>query len=128
MAKFTGHEGQLISSFEIKSLTEPHHAREKDIAARGENYIKAEFFGIHTFNRLIEQFGEKCVGFRVYYGSRDEDHEGDKPVFGKGKPTSRLVIIPVGADGKDMVTGMGMKDMPDGEDGMAGGPICPRSC
>lgn len=128
MAKFTGHEGKLISSFEIKALTEPHHKKEKDIAARGENYIKAEFFGIHTFNKLIQSHGDSCVGFRVYYGNRDEDHEGDEPVYGKGKPTSRLVIVPVSADGRDITKGMGLKDMPNSDDGMSGGPTCPKNC
>ncbi|MDQ6479650.1 hypothetical protein [Dyadobacter sp. LHD-138] len=129
MAKFTGHEGRLISSLEIKSLTEPHHAKEKEIASRGENYIKAEFFGIHTFNKLIQSYGESCVGFRVYYGNREEDHNGDEPVIGKGKPTSRLIIVPVSADGKDITKGMGLKDMPNGDDdGMTGGPVCPNHC
>jgi hypothetical protein len=132
MATFTGNEGRLISAAEIKDLTAPHHAKENEITAKGDNYIKAEFFGIHTFNRLIGLHGDNCVGFRVYYGNQIEEHvEGEeKPVIGskKGKPTSRLVIVPVNKEGKDITTGLGLKDMPASEDGMAGGPLCPHKC
>lgn len=128
MAKFTGNEGRLISSIEARDLTRPHHAKEKDIKARGENYIQAEFFGLNTFKKLIEPLGDNCVGFRVYYGAQDEDHEGAEVVFGKGKHTARLVIVPVGADGNDLTKGIGHKDMPAGDDAMAGGPTCPKNC
>lgn len=128
MAKFTGNEGRLISSLAAKALMEPHQAKEKSIYERGENYIKAEFFGINTFKKLIEPLGDNCVGFRVYYGAQDEDHEGPEPVFGKGKPTSRLVIVPVDANGRDITKGMGHKDMPADDDAMAGGPTCPSHC
>lgn len=128
MAKFTGNEGRLISSSEAKKFTDPHHALEKNIKARGENFIQAEFFGINTFNQLIEPFKKTCVGFRVYYGARSEDHEGDEPVIGEGKHTSRLIIVPVGADGKDLSSGIGLKDMPAQNDAMIDGPLCPRQC
>lgn len=128
MSKFTGEEGNLISTTRAKELTQPHKKREKDFVGRGENFVQAEFFGIKKFKRLIDKFGDKCAGFRVYYGTQLEDHDGDEPVFGKGRSTSRLVIVPVGADGTDLLAGggLGLKDAQDSA--MSGGPICPRNC
>lgn len=128
MTKFSGNEGRLISSLEVKELTRPHHALEKNIKARGENFIQAEFFGLNTFKKLIDPLGKNCVGFRVYYGAQNEDHEGEEIIIGTGKHTSRLIIVPVDASGKDILKGGGLKDMPAGDDAMAGGPTCPSQC
>ncbi len=128
MTKFNGSEGRLISSLEVHELTRPHHALEKKIKARGENFIQAEFFGLSTFKKLIDPLGSACVGFRVYYGAQQEDHDGHEVVVGKGKHTSRLIIVPVDANGKDISKSAGLKDMPASDDAMAGGPTCPSHC
>ncbi|MEO6686975.1 MAG: hypothetical protein ABIN24_13470 [Dyadobacter sp.] len=128
MANFSGNEGRLISSTEVKELKSPHHALEKDIKARGENFIQAEFFGLNTFKKLIDPLGRDCVGFRVYYGAQHEDHDGEEVIIGKGKHTSRLIIVPVDANGKDISKGAGLKDIPANDDAMAGGPTCPSHC
>jgi hypothetical protein len=129
--KFTGREGQLISAAAAQELTSPHQKRERDFTARGENYVKAEFFGIHTFNELIKLHGDNCVGFRVYYGLRDEEEEDDTKKVRSKKPTPRLVLVPVDANGSDIIrtaqTG-GLKDMPAQGEAMTGGPLCPRHC
>ncbi|KQS31460.1 hypothetical protein [Dyadobacter sp. Leaf189] len=134
--KFTGKEGQLISAERALELTKPHLSREREIVGRGENFVKAEFFGIHTFNELIGLHGDNCVGFRVYYGVRDEDDNAlDEQLLVRGngakKSTARLVIVPVGADGRDLTKSMhagGLKDMAAEKEVMVGGPICPRQC
>jgi hypothetical protein len=135
MPKYTGTEGQLISAREAKLFAKSHQGVREQIVKGGRNYVEAEFFGLETFRKLIEGCNGKPVGFRVYYGLRDEDHDGDEPVVtanGKGKPTQRLIIVPVDADGVDLsglVTVGGHKDMPT-DDGQAlvNGPICPRHC
>ena len=128
MAKFTGNEGRLISSREVAQLTSPHHTLEKEIKARGENFIQAEFFGLNTFKKLIDPIGKDCVGFRVYYGAQHEDHDGKEVVIGVGKHTSRLIIVPVDSNGKDISRGIGLKDMPASDVAMVGGPTCPSHC
>jgi hypothetical protein len=75
--RFTGQEGKLISASEAQELTIPHQKKERYFTDKGENYVRAEFFGIHTFNQLIKLHGDNCVGFRVYYGLRDEEEEDD---------------------------------------------------
>ncbi|MCF0074783.1 hypothetical protein LZD49_30130 [Dyadobacter sp. CY261] len=129
--RFTGQEGRLISAAEAQELTHPHQKRERDFTARGENYVKAEFFGIHTFNDLIKLHGDNCVGFRVYYGLRDEEEEDDTKTLRSKRPTPRLVLVPVDEDGRDILrtaqTG-GLKDMPAQGGAMTGGPLCPRHC
>jgi hypothetical protein len=127
--RFTGREGQLISALAAQELTIPHQKRERDFTARGENYVKAEFFGIHTFNELIRLHGDSCVGFRIYYGLRDEEDEND--LQKSKRPTPRLVLVPVDADGKDIIRTAqlgGLKDMPAQDEAMTGGPLCPRHC
>jgi hypothetical protein len=133
--KFTGKEGQLISAEKALAITEPYQRREQEIALRGENYVKAEFFGIHTFNELIRSHGDNCVGFRMYYGLTDEDEElFDKTsVLGRAakKPTSRLVLVPVDAYGNDLIRSAqlgGLKDMSAQKEVMTGGPLCPSHC
>ncbi|GGM99610.1 hypothetical protein GCM10010967_36980 [Dyadobacter beijingensis] len=128
--RFTGREGRLISVSEAQELTHPHQKKERDFTARGENYVKAEFFGIHTFNELIKLHGENCVGFRVYYGLRDEEEDDDSKTEKSKKPTPRLVLVPVDEDGKDIMRAAagGLKDMPVQGGAMTGGPLCPRQC
>jgi hypothetical protein len=132
--KFTGKEGQLISAEQAMELTRPHLGKERDILSRGENFVKAEFFGIHTFNELIKIHGDNCVGFRVYYGVRDEDDNSANEranVRAEKKPTARLVIVPVDPYGNDLTKSAqlrGLKDMPADKEVMVGGPICPRHC
>ena len=133
--RFTGREGALVSAEKAFALTTPHQKKEKDCRERGENFVKAEFFGIHTFNDMIAMHGENCVGFRAYYGVCDED-DMDEAVASKGKPlskkpTPRLVLVPVDAYGKDLTTSShvgGMKDMPAQGEVMTGGPLCPNQC
>ncbi|CAG4991000.1 hypothetical protein DYBT9275_00656 [Dyadobacter sp. CECT 9275] len=127
--KFTGDEGELVTLSKVQELTVPHKKREKEFVGRQENFVEAEFFGINKFKKLMDAHGDKCVGFRVYYGNRQEDHSADEIVFGKGKNTSRLIIVPVDADGNDLVKGIrsGLKDAPQ-QQALTGGPICPRQC
>lgn len=130
--RFTGQEGQLISAAKAAELITPHQKKEKECLQRGENYVRAEFFGIHTFNELIKLHGDQCVGFRVYYGLRDEEEFGSHVTVPKGKkPTPRLVLVPVDGDGKDLVLSAqlgGLKDMPAQKEAMTGGPLCPNEC
>ncbi len=129
--RFTGREGRLISASEAQELTIPHQKRERYFTDKGENYVKAEFFGIHTFNELIKLHGDNCVGFRVYYGLRDEEEDDDTKTKKAKKPTPRLVLVPVDAEGKDIIRTAqlgGLKDMPTGGEAMTGGPLCPRQC
>jgi hypothetical protein len=131
--KFTGKEGRLISAKQALEYTEPFQRREREILDRGENFVKAEFFGIHTFNELIRSFGERCVGFRVYYGLDQQEsliNDNKARTLSEKIPTSRLIIVPVDENGRDL-TSMplgGMKDMPAAKDAMSGGPLCPRDC
>ena len=132
---FTGKEGKLISAEQAQRITSPHLKKEREILARGENFVKAEFFGIHTFNDLINMHGQNCVGFRVYYGVSDEEDNATEldatDIKREKKPTSRLVIVPVDANGRDLTSSAqlgGMKDMPAQEEVMVGGPVCPRHC
>ena len=133
--RFTGKEGELISAEQALRITEPFQKREQEITLRGENYVKAEFFGIHTFNELMSIHGETCVGFRVYYGITEEEQTvaDQKSAIGRGtkRPTSRLVLIHVDAYGNDLTTTArlgGMKDMPAKKEAMKGGPLCPHQC
>lgn len=129
--RFTGQEGRLISVLEAQELTQPHQKRERDFTARGENYVKAEFFGLQTFNDLIKLHGENCVGFRVYYGLRDEEEDDDSKTERSKRPTPRLVLVPVDEDGHDIMRSAqagGLKDMPVSGGAMTGGPLCPRQC
>lgn len=144
MPKYDGTEGQLIPARDAKVLTTRHQNFREQIVKDGRNYVEAEFFGLETFKKLLDQCEGEPVGFRVYYGLRDEDHNGEKPIVsadGKGKATSRLFIVPVDADGTDLsgivhvgsfkdlpAQGGGHKDMPSQGQVMVGGPICPRLC
>ncbi|TLU99606.1 hypothetical protein FEN17_20705 [Dyadobacter luticola] len=145
-AKFTGQEGALVSAKDALQLTSPHRKKEKDCRERGENFVRAEFFGIHTFNQLIDQHGDNCVGFRAYYGVVDEDDMDQiKGKADRKKATPRLILVPVDAQGNDLThsaqlgalldddqeTGKGsggMKDMPAQKEVMRGGPLCPSDC
>ncbi|MCE6990463.1 hypothetical protein [Dyadobacter sp. CY323] len=132
--RFTGKEGSIISAEQAQKLIEPHLSKERTITANGENFVKAEFFGIHTFNQLMGKHGDNCVGFRIYYGvGEDEDNSLEKVENSKyeKKPTSRLIIVPVDENGRDLTKTAqlgGMKDMPAEGEVMVGGPICPRHC
>jgi hypothetical protein len=134
MPKYTGMEGQLISAREAKLFTTNHQKVKEQIVKDGKNYVEAEFFGLETFNRLLKGCNGKPVGFRVYYGLRDENHDGEDPIIttdGKGKPTPRLIIVPVDADGTELsglTTIGGHKDMPMDGEVLVNGPICPRRC
>lgn len=136
MPQYRGTEGQLISVREAKVFTKRHQGNREDVIRAGKNYVEAEFFGLETFQQLLKECGGKPVGFRVYYGVREEDHEGDEPVVcidgdGKGKSTPRLIIVPVDAHGVDLSGLMsvgGHKDMPEDGKVLVNGPICPRHC
>ncbi|QRR01949.1 hypothetical protein [Dyadobacter sandarakinus] len=135
MPQYRGTEGELIPVREARHLTRRYQRRKEEYLRAGDNYVEAEFFGLETFRRLLDECGGEPVGFRVYYSITEEDHEGDEPVFtedGTGRPTPRLVIVPVDAEGVELTGRMsigGLKDMPDGGGNvMAKGPICPRHC
>ena len=134
MPKYDGTEGKLISARDAKLLTSSHQNVREQIVKDGRNYVEAEFFGLETFNRLLKECGGDPVGFRVYYGQREENHDGERPVVtsdGKGKTTPRLIIVPVDANGTDLsgiVHVGGHKDMPAQGQAMVDGPICPRLC
>lgn len=134
-SRFTGKEGALISAEEALIITGQFQSREREITSRGVNYVKAEFFGIHTFNELIRSHGDSCVGFRMYYGLTEENEDStDKrsaSIRINKRPTSRLILVPVDADGNDLLKGAqsgGLKDMPSQQKVMKGGPLCPSQC
>ena len=128
---FTGNEGEIILNSEVKAIKDAHKGRRSDIEKEGkDNYVEAEFFGLNTFKKLIKKFENTCVGFRVYYGNREEDHSGSGIKVtkdGSGKRTARVVIVPVDQYGNDLRSPIGLKDDDDGS-GMANGPLCPNKC
>lgn len=135
--RFTGKEGELVSAETAIRLTRQFQARQKEILERGDQFVRAEFFGIHTFNELISMHGDRCAGFRVYYGLREEEEEdasAESSVSGREKirkPTSRLIIVPVDEHGNDLTSSAqsgGLKDMPAMKEVMLGGPLCPSQC
>jgi hypothetical protein len=134
--RFTGKEGELVSAETAVRLTRHFQTRQKEILERGDKYVRAEFFGIHTFNELISMHGDKCAGFRVYYGIREEEEDDTErsPVNDREKirkPTSRLIIVPVDEHGNDLISSAqpgGLKDMPAMKEAMLGGPLCPSQC
>jgi len=143
MPQYKGTEGELISIKEAKKYT-CAHIDCKD-PKHDHNPVEAEFFGLKTFKKLLKECGGKPVGFRVYYGLRHEDHSEDpceRSVELGGKPTPRLIIVPVDASGveltglhtarayKNMNPEAGLKDMSEEDEGkaMANGPTCPRFC
>lgn len=143
MPQYRGTEGKLIPVKEVKKYT-CEHVDCKD-PNHDHNFIEAEFFGLKTFKKLLKECGGDPVGFRVYYGIRHEDHtSGDPCECSKengGKPTSRLFIVPVDANGTELTginsvrgskyisPGGGLKDMPEDEgNAMGGGPTCPHHC
>ncbi|KAA6441615.1 hypothetical protein FEM33_01095 [Dyadobacter flavalbus] len=134
--RFTGKEGELVSAEAALRLTSLYQARQNKILERGDKYVKAEFFGIHTFNELISMHGDKCAGFRIYYGIREEEEDAseNKRLIGREimkKPTSRLILVPVDEDGNDLTASAqlgGLKDMPAMKEVMLGGPLCPSQC
>lgn len=131
---FDGNEGEIISTSAADKIKGRHQSRRKELTASvSDNYVEAEFFGIKKFNELMDKFKGVCVGFRVYHGVQWEDHSRSNIEFtkdGSGKKTSRLVIVPVDAYGRDLVDTnvMGLKDMPGGGGALANGPVCPRHC
>ncbi len=76
---FTGDEGEIILADDAKKIKDVHQKRKGDIErGSSDNYVEAEFFGLNKFNELIKPYGDKCVGFRVYYGKTYENHVGKK--------------------------------------------------
>jgi hypothetical protein len=134
MPKYTGNEGSIIPSSQIKKLRESHKKHGKDQEKNGHHFIESEFFGLETFKKLLEKCGGEPVGFRVFYGNRNEDRGGKEPVEdASGKPTPRIIIIPVDAEGNNLMGGKtapGHKDGDSDEDGggMGDGPTCPQWC
>jgi hypothetical protein len=131
---FDGNEGEMIYSSDAKNIKKLHQSNKKEqLKSTTHNYVEAEFFGMTKFNELMDRYKDKCVGFRVYYGARWEEHsKGNVKVTaeGAGKRTSRLIIVPVDAYGRDLsdINVMGLKDMPGEPSGLAGGPLCPSKC
>jgi hypothetical protein len=115
--QFDGNEGQLLPSAETAKLTAAYReAQERGGHAPG-SYTEAQFFGRNTINKLMERFGDECVGLRFY--------------FALGEGGQQLVAAAVNAEGRDLTTVRlgGLKDMPDGgDDTMANGPRCPSVC
>ncbi len=132
MPKYTGKEGSIIPASQIKKLRDNHTLLGKEQEAKGHHYIESEFFGLETFKTLLEGCGGKAVGFRVFYGNRNENREGKAPVEDpKGKPTPRIIIIPVDAEGNNLMgkkSTPGLKDEKDEGGGMGDGPTCPQWC
>lgn len=127
---FNGNEGEIILADTAKKIKDVHQKRKDEIVRGGkENYVEAEFFGLNKFNELIKPFGDKCVGFRVYYGNTHENHKGkdiEVTQEGKGKRTARSVIVPVDKFGNDLRPAIGPKDAMGSA--LANGPLCPTTC
>ncbi|NIJ53530.1 hypothetical protein [Dyadobacter arcticus] len=134
MPQYRGTEGDLISVKEAKLFTARHQEQREAIEREGaNNYVEAEFFGLETFKQLLDECGGEPVGFRVYYGLRNEIHsDGEPEVDEKGKPTPRLIIVPVDSHGVDLTglvsVGGGLKDMAAEAKAMGNGPVCPHIC
>ncbi|WP_025762430.1 hypothetical protein [Dyadobacter tibetensis] len=132
MPKYTGTEGRILPSAQVKKLLENHKSKRGDQEKSGSHYIESEFFGLETFEKLLKNCGGKAVGFKVYYGNQLENRDGKQPKEDpKGKPTSRVVIIPVDAEGNNLMGGKqapGMKDADDDGGAMGDGPTCPHYC
>ncbi|TDE16746.1 hypothetical protein [Dyadobacter psychrotolerans] len=129
---FDGSEGEIIFSSAANTLKSVHQKKKSEITkGNSENYVEAEFFGLNTFNKLMESYKGQAVGFRVYYGSRWEEHQKDEVIVreeGKGKKTSRLIIVPVDAYGRDLASPIGIKDNEGSPSALANGPLCPHKC
>lgn len=132
MPKYTGKEGSIIPASQIKKLRENHKRQGKEQEAKGHHYIESEFFGLETFKKLLDRCGGEPVGFRVFYGNRNENRDGKAPIEDpKGKPTPRIIIIPVDANGNNLMgkkSAMGIKDGNEEDGGMGDGPTCPQWC
>lgn len=144
MPLYKGTEGELIKISDAWKYTS-EHVNCKD-PNHDHHFVEAEFFGLKKFNKLMDECEGEPVGFRVYYGIRHEDHSSDDPCEcdkeDGGKPTQRLIIVPVDANGKELtgsktVRGLkknmdsdeGLKDMPQAQGKvLANGPICPKVC
>ena len=144
MPQYKGTEGELISIKDAQRYTCEHvDCKDPD---HDHHFVEAEFFGLKTFKQLLKECGGKPVGFRVYYGIRHEDHSSDDPCECSkeegGKPTRRLIIVPVDANGTELTglntvrakqkyidTESGLKDMPaPAGQALANGPTCPHYC
>ncbi|PWJ57154.1 hypothetical protein CLV98_10874 [Dyadobacter jejuensis] len=132
MPKYTGKEGKLLPAKQIKSLLEGHKKQREDQESRGHHFIESEFFGLETFKHMLEKCGGNPVGFKVYYGNQLENREGKEPMPDvNGRPTSRIIIVPVDADGNNLMGGKtlpGHKDADDDGEAMGDGPTCPHYC
>lgn len=116
-SKFTGEEGQFISSTDAAKLTSHFHTKKKKEGKPPKSYVEAQFFGNKQLKKLMDKEG--CVGLRFYFGASDVTDLDDQ-----------IVVVAVDADGKDLTQGrIGLKDMPTDEgDALAGGPVCPHTC
>lgn len=117
MAKFTGDEGNLISSSVAAEYTKRFREKKEKEGKKPKSFSEAQFFGNEKLKKLMEKEG--CVGLRIYFGvSKDKEFD------------DQVVLVAVDADGKDLTsTRIGLKDMPAGnDDALAGGPVCPHVC
>jgi hypothetical protein len=127
---FTGEEGEILLAADAKKIKDAHQSRKREIIKGGkDNYVEAEFFGLKTFKRLIENFQDDAVGFRVYYGNRNENHDREEMKMNdevNGKRTSRVIIVPVDKFGNDLRPPVGLKD--GSGYALGNGPLCPNNC
>jgi hypothetical protein len=90
--RFPADAGTFISEKEAQKLRDTYFKREKE-KHQHEDFTRAYFFGKEKLEALLN-YNDEIVGMRIYYGI---DVDGD------GKDDKKMVIYPVGQDGKDIV-------------------------
>lgn len=90
--KFHPDAGTYISEQEAQKLRDAFFQREKE-KHQHEEFTRAYFFGKDKLQELLN-YNSEIVGMRIYYGV---DVDGD------GIDDKKMVLYPVGKDGKDIV-------------------------
>ncbi|SFD52991.1 hypothetical protein SAMN05518672_102315 [Chitinophaga sp. CF118] len=90
--KFPPDAGTFISEKEALKYRDAYFEKEKK-RHHHEDFTRAYFFGKEKLEQLLN-YNEEIVGMRIYYGV---DVDGD------GIDDKKMVIYPVGKDGKDVI-------------------------
>lgn len=128
--KFPPDAGHFISEKEALRLRDAFFKREKE-KHNHEDFTRAYFFGKEKLQALLD-YSDEIVGMRIYYGV---DVDGD------GIDDKKMVIYPVGRDGKDVImfdkhhNAAGTRSAADGGPeslgsgkALDGGVPCPSDC
>ena len=126
--KFPSDAGHYISEQEALKLREAFFEKEKK-HHKHEDFTRAYFFGKDKLQELLN-YNSEIVGMRIYYGV---DLDGD------GIDDKKMVIYPVGKDGKDILmhddhphlanrSAAGGPTPTGGGKALDGGLPCPTNC